>query len=182
LETHLVKRLIAPLSQNETSVWWDDVATKEVIETKKDIVNASFLQALQDLEDSLGENSSGWTWNRVHTLEHGHPIGQIDLLRPFFNVGPFPVTGTREVINNMAFLYTEDGYNKVSSGPSTRRVIDFSDVENSMSILPTGQSGNPFSKHYKDQAEMFVKGEFRKMMMNQTEIKENSEAVLRLVP
>ncbi len=182
LETHLLKRLIAPLSQNDTSVWWDDMATKEVVETKKDIVNAALIQALQDLEERLGEDSSIWTWNRVHTLEHGHPIGQIDVLRPFFNVGPFPVNGTREVINNMAFPYTEEGDNKVSSGPSTRRVIDFSDVENSMSILPTGQSGNPFSKHYKDQAEMFVKGEFRKMMMNETEIKENSEAVLRLVP
>ena len=182
LETHLVKRLIAPLSHNENSVWWDDVATKKTIETKKDIVNASFRQALKDLEDTLGENPLDWTWDSVHTLEHGHPIGQIAALRPFFNVGPFPVTGTREVINNMAFPYTEDGFYKVSSGPSTRRVIDFSDVENSMSILPTGQSGNPFSKHYKDQAEMFVKGEFRKMMMNETEIKGNSEALLRLVP
>lgn len=182
LETHLVKRLIAPLSHNENSVWWDDVATKKTIETKKDIVNASFRQALKDLEDTLGENPLDWTWDRIHTLEHGHPIGQIAVLRSFFNVGPFPVTGTREVINNMAFPYTEDGFYKVSSGPSTRRVIDFSDVENSMSILPTGQSGNPFSKHYKDQAEMFVKGEFRKMMMNETEIKGNSEALLRLVP
>ncbi len=182
LETHLLKRLIAPLSHNESSIWWDDVATKNTIETKKDIVNISFRQALKDLEATLGENPSGWTWDRVHTLEHGHPIGQIDALRPFFNVGPFPVTGTREVINNMAFPYTKDGLYKVTSGPSTRRVIDFSDVENSMSILPTGQSGNPFSKHYKDQAEMFVKGEFRKMMMNETEIKGNLEAVLRFVP
>ncbi len=182
LETHLIKRTIAPLSENETSIWWDDVATKKTIENKKDIVNASFRKAMQDLEDTLGEDITSWTWDRVHTLEHGHPIGQIDALRPFFNVGPFPVAGTREVINNMAFPYTEDGFHKVSSGPSTRRVIDFSDVENSMSILPTGQSGNPFSKHYKDQAEMFVKGEFRKMMMNEVEIKESSEAVLIFKP
>lgn len=182
LETHLVKRLIAPLSESGTIVWWDNVATKKTVETKKDIVNASYQEAIEDLETTLGEDISSWTWDRVHALEHHHPIGQIDILRPFFNVGPFPVTGTREVINNMAFPYTKDGFHKVTSGPSTRRVIDFSDVENSMSILPTGQSGNPFSKHYKDQAEMFVKEEFRKMMMNETEIKENSEAMLLLVP
>ena len=44
--------------------------------------------------------------------------------------------------------------------------IDFSDIENSISILPTGQSGNPFSKYYNNQAEMFNKGEFRKMKLN----------------
>jgi len=182
LETHLVKRLIAPLSVNETSVWWDDKTTKETIETKRDIVNISFREAMEALENTLGEDLGSWTWDRVHTLEHGHPIGEIDALRPFFNVGPFPVTGTREVINNMAFPYTEDGVHKVSSGPSTRRVIDFSDVENSKSILPTGQSGNPFSKHYNDQAEMFVNDEFRKMMMNEAEIKQASESVLILEP
>ena len=39
-----------------------------------------------------------------------------------------------------------------------------------MSILPTGNSGNPFSKHYRDQAEMYANGEFRKMKMNKEEI------------
>ena len=182
MDTHLIKRLIAPLSSAETSVWWDDVGTKDIVETKKDIVNIAFKSAWENLESNFGKNPKEWTWNRVHTLEHGHPIGQIAALRPFFNVGPFPVNGTREVINNMAFPYTQNGSNKVSSGPSTRRVIDFSDVENSMSILPTGQSGNPFSKHYKDQAQMFVNGEFRKMMMNEAEIKETSESILRFSP
>jgi penicillin amidase len=178
LDTHLIKRLIAPLSINDNSVWWDDVATEDTVETKRDIVNVSFRQALKHLENNLGGNLFDWTWDRVHTLEHGHPMGQVAALRPFFNVGPFPVTGTREVINNMAFPYTGEGFYKVSSGPSTRRVIDFSDIENSMSILPTGQSGNPFSEHYQDQAEMFVKGEFRKMMMNKEEIIETSESLL----
>jgi penicillin amidase len=30
-------------------------------------------------------------------------------------------------------------------------VIDFSDIENSWNVLPTGQSGNPLSPHYNDQ-------------------------------
>ncbi|HQF47586.1 MAG TPA: penicillin acylase family protein, partial [Flavobacterium alvei] len=48
------------------------------------------------------------------------------------------------------------------------------DIENSMSILPTGQSGNPFSKHYSDQAEMYNSGKFRKMKMNKEEIEKTS--------
>ena len=182
LSTHFHKRMIAPMAHNPTSVWWDDVNTKDRVETQKDIVNASFLQAITSLQNDFGSNTSDWAWGKVHTLEHVHPIGKIAALRSFFNVGPFPVVGTREVINNMFFDYDESGLYKVNSGPSTRRVIDFSDIENSMSILPTGQSGNPFSPHYDDQAEMYINGEFRKMMLNKNEIIETSKSLLMLVP
>jgi len=182
LTTHFHKRLIAPMAQKKESVWWDNALTEETIENKKDIVLTSFVMALESLKEEFGESSSKWTWNKVHTLEHEHPIGQVNLFRSFFNVGPFPVEGTREVINNMFFTYTEDGQNKVSSGPSTRRIVDFSDVENSVSILPTGQSGNPFSPYYKDQAELFVQGKFRKMMMNKEEIRSKSTSLLKFSP
>lgn len=178
LDTHFVKRLIAPLSKNENAVWWDDVNTPDTKESMGEIVNKSFVESITSLEGDFGKDRDSWTWEKVHTLEHEHPIGQIAALRSFFNVGPFPVVGTREVINNMAFPYDETGYYKTSSGPSTRRIVDFADVENSISILPTGQSGNPFSKHYEDQAEMFVNGEFRKMMMNKEEIIDKSESKL----
>ena len=173
--THFVKRLIAPLSKDEESVWLDNLNTSNVQESMADIVNTSFMDAIASLEKDFGNNMSYWRWERVHSIEHPHPIGQIAALRSFFNVGPYPIHGTREVINNLAFSYDKTGFYKTTSGPSTRRLVDFSDVENSISILPTGQSGNPFSKHYRDQAEMYVKGEFRKMMMNKAEIQKSKE-------
>lgn len=178
LATHLFKRQIAWGAKMENGKWWDNVHTKDVVETRKDIVMKSFADAWESLVNDLGPDPSQWTWDKVHTLEHQHPIGQVESLRKYFNVGPFPVEGTREVINNLSFPYDSTGFYKVSSGPSTRRIIDFSDIDNSISILPTGQSGNPFSKHYKDQAEMYVKGEFRKMMMDKQEIEEKAESVL----
>tara|TARA_R110002167_G_scaffold339167_1_gene546844 strand:+ start:1556 stop:3955 length:2400 start_codon:yes stop_codon:yes gene_type:complete len=182
LSTHFMKRLIAPLSRNESSVWWDDVSTTDVKENMQDIVNKSFTEAIKSLENDFGKNRESWEWKNVHTIEHSHPIGQIAALRSFFNVGPYPIEGSREVINNLGFSYDETGLYKTSSGPSTRRIVDFSDIENSISILPTGQSGNPFSSHYKDQAEMFVNGEFRKMMMYKDEIKKNAASTLLLSP
>ncbi len=182
LSTHLLKRTIAPMAAKNESIWWDNIETQSVVETKTQIVTESFVQAFEYLENDLGADNGAWTWEKVHTLEHPHPIGQVEALRSFFNVGPFPVEGTREVINNMAFNYDGDGMHHVTAGPSTRRVIDFSDIDNSMSILPTGQSGNPFSEHYDDQAEMYVKGEFRKMLMNEKEIKETSKSLLTFKP
>lgn len=134
------------------------------------------------LERDVGPDVTQWKWERVHTLEHHHPIGQVAALRSYFNVGPFPVPGSREVINNLGFSYNDGGYFRVGSGPSTRRIIDFSDVTNSISILPTGQSGNPLSPHYKDQAELYAKGKFRKMMMDKKEIQEVSKSLLIFIP
>ena len=182
LSTTFHRRLIAPMAASTSSVWSDNINTKDKVETNDDIVQTALLEALASLEKDFGSDVSKWTWNKVHTLEHEHPIGKVAALRSFFNVGPFSVNGTREVINNMSFGYNDSGFYKVGSGPSTRRVIDFSDIENSISILPTGQSGNPFSKHYEDQAEMFINGEFRKMMMNKDEIIEKAESVLVLKP
>ncbi|HHC81211.1 MAG TPA: penicillin acylase family protein, partial [Flavobacteriia bacterium] len=153
LNTHLQKKMIAIQMARENSVWWDDVTTLDKKESKQDIIGQSFKNAVSFLEQQLGNSVSDWTWNKVHTLEHKHPIGEVSLLRRFFNVGPFPINGANEVINNQLFNLDSTGYYKVLAGPSTRRVIDFSDVEKSVGILPTGQSGNPLSNHYKDQFE-----------------------------
>ena len=170
LGTHIMKQTIANQSQNETSPWWDNIQTKDQKETRSTILNQSFKDAISALETQLGTDVAAWTWNKVHTLEHQHPLGKVEALRGYFNVGPFEVDGANEVINNLIFPMTGDGIYKVTAGPSTRRIIDFSDVENSVSILPTGQSGVPTSPHYDDQAEMYAQGKFRKMKMNKKEI------------
>jgi len=180
LSTHIVKQIIEPQSRNENSVWWDNVTTKNRKESRAEILNKSFREAITALENQLGKDVNSWTWNRVHTLEHQHPLGQVAALRSVFNVGPFEVPGCTEVINNLFFSFVDDGQYQVKGGPSTRRVIDFSDIENSMSILPTGQSGNPFSKHYNDQAEMYNTGKFRTMKMNKEEIIKTSTKLVFL--
>lgn len=174
LSTHIIKQIIEPQSRNENSIWWDDVTTKNQKETRVEILNKSFHEAITALEKQLGKEVNSWTWNRIHTLEHQHPLGKVAALRPVFNVGIFEVPGSTEVINNLFFSFSYSGEYQVKGGPSTRRVIDFSDIENSMSILPTGQSGNPFSKHYSDQAQMYNSGKFRKMKMNKEEIVKTS--------
>ena len=170
LSTHLAKRVIANQIKKDTSIWWDNITTPNKTETKKEILSKSLIETIASLENQLGNDIKTWNWSKVHTLEHPHPLGTVASLKKYFNVGPFPINGAREVINNRGYEYNNSGLYNVNAGPSTRRVIDFSDVENSISILPTGQSGNPFSKHYKDQAEMFNKGEFRKMKLNKEEI------------
>ena len=181
-ESYGVQLKLRKVFPNASSKWWDDVRTSDKTETKTDIINKAFMDTWRQLTSELGADWKTWTWDRVHYLEHDHPIGRVPSLKKYFTVGPFPSSGTSGTLNNQGFATMPDGRYKVRSIPSTRRIVDFSDVENSISILPTGQSGNPLSKHYKDQAEMYVNGEFRKMMMNEEEIKSTSENVLIFSP
>jgi len=178
LGTHIGKQIIARQVDNENSVWWDNIKTKNVKETRKDIVSKSFHDAISELQKQLGPSISDWNWGKVHTVEHEHPLGKIAALRKLFNVGPFESPGSNEVINNLFFGFNDEGKYYVKGGPSTRRIVDFSDIENSWSILPTGQSGNPFSKHYHDQAEMYNEGKFRKMKLNKEEIIKTSTKLI----
>jgi penicillin amidase len=178
LSTHIIKQVIAEQSKNPNSVWWNNVKTKNKIETQKDILSSSFSQAIASLKKQLGSDLQNWKWKNAHILKHNHPLGKVKLLDTFLSVGNFEVAGSNEVINNLFFTYSDEKQLMVKGGPSTRRVIDFSDVENSYSILPTGQSGVFSSKHYDDQAKMYAEGKFRKMKLNKSEIQKSGSKII----
>ena len=87
-----------------------------------------------------------------------------------------------EVQTYLSFLLNANGQYPVKFGSAMRIILDFEDIENSWSVLPTGQSGNVTSPHYDDQTELFNQGNFRKQMMNQEEILHTSENHLRFLP
>ena len=182
ISTHLMKRTTAVFVPNDNSLWWDDIRTTDVKETRRLIFVKSFAQTIGDLIEQFGDDTSQWQWGKVHTLEHGHPLGMKKPLDKIFNVGPFPAMGGNEVINNMGFKLNRSGQYKVYFGPAMRRIIDFADIENSISVNPTGQSGYFMSPHYDDQAVLFNTGKFRKQMMNRQEIEQNQTGRLILKP
>ena len=180
LQTHVIKRTYPILLYNDDSKWWDDVSTTDKIESREYIVQTAFRKAIKDLEKQLGNDLQQWHWSKVHTIEHKHPFGRQEGMGTMFNVGPFPVNGNLEVINNMMFFFNEEGEYKVHAGPAKRRIIDFSDIEHSISVLPTGQSGNILSPHYDDQAQLFLEGEFRLQKMNRAEIEKGRRLLFKV--
>ena len=55
------------------------------------------------------------------------------------------------------------------------RVVDFSNLNETHLILPTGQSGLYNSSHYKDQADLYHNGEYRITWFNENFIRNNKE-------
>lgn len=181
LNTHLFSRSYPKLLFAEKALWWNDINRPDATQNREDIVVEAFQKSVKELVSELGSDTKKWEWKNVHSVKHEHPMGSVGALEKMFNVGPFPSVGGIETVNNGSFMLTANSEYVSHYGPAMRIIIDFDDIENAISVLPTGNSGNPFSKHYKDQGKMFVNGEFRKMMMNKDEIVANS-SLLKIKP
>jgi penicillin G amidase len=146
------------------------VTTREIKESRLDIFEQAALKTIALLNKTSGSDPANWTWDKIHTLKHNHPLGAVKLLDGFFSVGPLPVPGGNEVINNLHFDLDTTGYFPVNGGPALRKTTDFSDLSQGETASPSGQSGNVMSAFYSDQAEMFATGKFRKMLTKREDV------------
>lgn len=96
------------------------------------------------------------------------------------NMGPFAMTGSDNTVN--AINYQADLPYASSWGPSERFIIDLSDFDNSRIVIPTGQSGNSFSRHYRDQAELFNTGQYRTVGFSREAVERNAWSTMVLNP
>lgn len=100
-------------------------------------------------------------WGDVTTQVMDHPLGGSWLLNTLagFSIGPLARGGDNYTVNVCMIEKATTPY-RCTWGPSMRHVVDFADVDGSGGfILPTGQSGNPASPHYRDQTSRWLKGE-----------------------
>jgi len=181
LKTFLSIRSLEGQFLNDLSPWWDDIDTEEK-ESRKEILEKAYTKTLSELEKQLGKDPQKWHWERVISVEHEHALGSKKPLNKLFNVGPLFITGNKEAVNKLDFHWNKEGKYKVHSGPAMRIIVDFANVNDSESIIPTGQSGNVFSPYYKDQADMFAKGEYRKQLMDLNEVKSGAHKTLQFKP
>ncbi|PCJ81240.1 MAG: penicillin acylase family protein [Bacteroidetes bacterium] len=179
--TFVCENTFPMLLENANSPWWDDINT-EKSDDASEIVSRAFKAAIDELRDSLGDNQNLWIYSDLHRVTHKHAMGDVKIIGNFFNVGPFKVPSAKDALNKLEFRLNDEVNFEVFSGPSMRIAIDFSDVENSESVIPTGQSGNVFSEYYANQAEMYHGGSFRKQRMNESDIMNHAIGISTIKP
>lgn len=168
------------LAADDTSPWWDNKDTPAV-ETRADTLKVIWRATLAHLQTTLGSNPTSWAWGEAHTLTHGHPLAAQKPLDLLFNIGPFDVPDGREVPNNLKSDIGPAPW-AVSTGPSTRRIIDFAEPTKAVGINPVGQSGVLFDSHYQDQAKTFAKGGYVPQHMSEADVKAHTRSRLTLNP
>lgn len=183
-------RTLAELVQ-DSSAFFDDISTPE-IESREDIVLKSMQDAIFFLSDSLGTEPFEWRWEQLHTITFKPPLFSQAAEDPsspsalklivdnVLSKGPYPVKGHGMSINNGQ--YSWDKPFEMVLGPSVRRVVDFSDLGKTKSVLPTGQSGNPLSSHFGDQTELWLNAQYRTFYQDSSFFKQADFRTMRLVP
>lgn len=172
-------RVVPVLMRNSSSDWFDDKSTPQ-IETRDVIIRKSLEQAILELKASLGGEMKTWQWGLIHTITFRHPFGSRPPLGAVFNIGPFPIGGSGTTVNNGEY-YLANPY-QVTLGPSTRQIVDFSDLDGALSVIPTGQSGQPMHDHYSDQTPLWLSGEYHTIPIDSARVAAVTRHTLRLLP
>ena len=152
--SHVNIRALDRLISCKDSLWFDDIRTPQP-ESMADQLIAAFYGAIDSLTARYGENPGMWNWGDVHTLTQPHPFGLHGPFRRYFNIGPVPSTGGNHTLNNSTYNMAKPFATII--GPCVRLVADMSTYEWHV-ILPAGQSGHPFSPHYRDQHALWREG------------------------
>jgi len=99
-------------------------------------------------EQSKSDRVEDWAWKRFNSLDMLHPIGHEGLLRRFLSITDKPQSGT---------LYSVRAATK-NHGPAMRFVGNPGNWDESILLIPAGQSGQPGSSHYSDQFSYWYEG------------------------
>ncbi|MFN7209739.1 MAG: penicillin acylase family protein, partial [Aggregatilineales bacterium] len=141
----------ARLLDQPEAIWWDDLTTPDVRESRDDILRAALAAAYQTVSGRLGADVNTWRWDALHKLDFiSNPLGQsgIGLIESYVNIADVPMGGSAATINRSS-SYGEDPF-EVTEIAVLRVIFDFADLERSVGIHSTGQSGHPASPHYRD--------------------------------
>ncbi len=149
------------------SGWFNNIAT-ETTEKRDDIIILAFKETVAFLTEQLGADPEQWHWGKLHTITLKHHLGTVDALALIYNRGPYPVGGSIHTPANMSYQLT-DPYEVTHSAPW--RFIVNMDNHEALDVLAGGISGHPLSKHYNDQTEMWLAGEYKHMIFNINDVK-----------
>src|SRR5207245_6171635 len=142
---------------------WFSSLGDAAIRGRDDVSALALDDAVADLRDRLGADPAKWRWGALHTVTFAHPlsIGLPGPLRALFDLGPYERAGDGYSVNNGAYsLATPFG---LRSHPSERMIVDLGDLDGSRAVLPTGESGQPLSKHWGDQTPLWLRGDLHPM-------------------
>jgi penicillin amidase len=115
--------------------------------------------AIERLDERLGKDRGAWRWGALHRVRFAHPLARMPGLAPVLVAAEHELGGDEQTVLQGGFD-ARDGF-EAAVVPSWRFVADLDDVDRSMAVLPTGQSGNPASPHWNDQAELWIGGRLR---------------------
>ncbi len=136
------------------------------------------LQSLAAASDKLAADFGSWKtpWGDINRFQR--LTG--DIVQPFNDAGPsIPVGFTSAVWGSLAsfgaraYPGTKKWYG--TSGNSFVAVVEFGDRVRAKAVTAGGESGNPASPHFNDEAKRYATGELREVYFYRDQLKGHTE-------
>jgi penicillin G amidase len=164
--THQQTGLAASLLEDDTIGYFSDTTSNRV--------KAVARQTLAELGARLGNDEAAWHWGRIHQAHWRHPIGDAA-----FDIGPSDVDGGSHTLRNTG---GELPPHAASSGAEYRIVVDFAVPESFLAVQNIGNSGVPGSPHYRDQFDLWLRGEYHVVHLRRDRVEADCEVRMTIEP
>jgi penicillin G amidase len=116
--------------------------------TYADLLKACETEAKSGIAQTLGADETKWTWGAVTKSNFPHPLAIAPLIGTQFKIAPLPQNGSSGA----------GASPNVGASVSMRFVATPGIWDTTRHVIPTGESGNPKSPHWKDQLDAWYTG------------------------
>ena len=171
------------LLKDPNHIIWDDINTSQK-ENLTDILERTLVLADESIVLLFGtEDYDKWSWGEIHTITYPtNLLGEagIPILTNIVNIGPVEAGGSSFAINSTDWGFGDDF--TIGSYPSMRMVVDLSNFDNSLTVLPSGQSGHVMSKYYDDQVDNWISNNMYPLYFSREQVELNQKDYMFLRP
>jgi penicillin G amidase len=172
------------LVQQPDSPWWDDPATSGKLETRDDTFARAFMESVAELQGQYGKDPGRWPgWGDAHTITFkNQSLGQSGVapIEALFNRGPFRTAGGSSIVNATGWDVSKSF--QVNWLPSMRMIVDLGNLDNSLTVHTTGESGHAYHPHYIDLESLWANGKYYPMLWDVQSVQKGAADTLELTP
>ena len=160
---------------NPHSPWCDNPQTA-VVETCAQASNQAYEAALNELSKQYGNDLSTWSWGKAHIAVSEHrPLSKVPVLGKLFNLSTsFPGDSFSVNVGRLELLQAENPF-ETKQAPSLRTIYDLSDLEKSLFVYQSGQSGWVQSRLYRNMQTLWAQNEYLPLQMKPASFKRQLE-------
>jgi penicillin amidase len=148
---------------------------------RQQVMLSSLGKAVQAVRAQLGDDPTKWRWGAMHHAlfaPAAAALADASLARQM-TLGPLEVRGSAST--PAAATWSPRLYH-ATSGASVRLDMDVGDWDNSVAVNTPGQSGDPYSAHYRDLFPLWAGGDFFPLAFSDAAVEAAARDIYDLTP
>jgi penicillin amidase len=158
--------------------WLESPAAAPVRER---VLTDSLKAAAAEMKAHLGADPAGWSWGALHHAKFAPPTAVLadPLLAEQMSTARLQIPGSAQTPRAATYA---PGTFRQTQGASVRIVLDVGAWDNSVAINTPGQSGDPWSPHYRDLFPLWAAGSYVPLDYSRAAVERDAELVISLSP